>query len=288
MKIGAVIVTYNPSIVQLKKNIDAVKNQVLKIVVVDNNSNNLKQVEKLLSDITNIQIIRLDRNYGIAFAQNRGFNILQKEYYDWVLTLDQDTVLPNDYVERIVKYLPICKQVGIMTGAYIDINWNEERKNKIKKVRHEKIENFNQDISSGNIVSIQAWKDVGGFDEGLFIDYVDFDFDYRLKIKQYNLYRVNDVTFEHEIGEPIKKGWVAKILGLDHKILFDHSAERLFYINRNRIIVRKRYPQFGSALGVFVTEVLALREIVLMKKPRWKKLQKSLEGILAGILYKAN
>lgn len=287
MKIGAVIVTYNPVIKILKQNIDATVKQVNDIVIVDNGSNNINSIKKSIAVYTNVFLIELQHNFGIAKAQNEGIEKLKNKNIEWVLTLDQDTILPTNYIERIVKFIPRFKRkVGIITGAYIDRNWDKERLDKIRKDRNQEIDEFTQEISSGNLVSVKAWDVVGGFDEYLFIDYVDFDFDYRLKVAGYGLYRVNKVEFEHEIGSPIKYNLLTKILLLEKEELFDHSYKRLYYLNRNRIIVRKRYPQFGSPFKITIAEILDLRKVFVMKRPRLRKFNNSLRGIIDGILYK--
>lgn len=48
---GAIIVTFNPNINILKDNISSVINQVDTIVVLDNGSSNVKNIELLVKDI---------------------------------------------------------------------------------------------------------------------------------------------------------------------------------------------------------------------------------------------
>lgn len=287
LKIGAVIVTYNPNIEIFERNVSSVINQVNNIVIVDNGSSNFKEIEESMFAYEKVILIELQHNFGIAKAQNDGFYELKHRGCKWVLTLDQDTVLPTNYVERITKYITkYNKKVGIITGAYIDRNWNTSYLKEVRQNRDKEVEEFTQEISSGNLVAMSAWETVGGFDEYLFIDYVDFDFDYRLKNAGYVLYRANQVEFDHEIGSPIKHNFLTKILLLDRKELFDHSCKRLFYLNRNRIIVRKRYPQFGSSFKMMIAEILDLRKVLVMKGSKIKKFSNSLLGIVSGILHK--
>jgi GT2 family glycosyltransferase len=42
-----------------------------------------------------------ERNAGVAAAYNRALSIAQSEKYTWLLTLDQDTTLPSDYLSRM-------------------------------------------------------------------------------------------------------------------------------------------------------------------------------------------
>lgn len=285
IKIGAVVVTYNPRISDLRSNLDALKNQVKKVIVVDNGSLNVSSIQEVIKAYSSMEIIKLNTNFGIAKAQNIAFDQFDTEGFEWVLTIDQDTILPKDYVYQLNSGTEL-DNVGIITGAFIDVNWNQKQLTLVRNSRNNKIQSINEEISSGNIVSVRAWKDVKGFDEFLFIDYVDFDFDYKLKENNYSIYRFNKVEFFHEIGSSIENSLLTKILLLDKKRLFDHSPQRLYFINRNRIIVRKRYPKFGSPRRMVIREILNLREILVMSSPRILKLKKSLSGILSGIWYK--
>lgn len=284
MKIGSIIVTYNPDITILNESINIVTQQVSCIRIVDNGSKNITEIEELVTRYINVEIINLKQNYGIATAQNKGFQAFQDDEYDWVLTLDQDTILPEDYVNRLISSVKE-KDAGIITGAYIDLKWEKTKIKDIRISRSPRIQKIHEEISSGNLVFVNAWNKVNGFDDKLFIDYVDFDFDYKLIRAGYGIYRVNDVEFSHEIGSPIRKGLATKILFLNKHELFDHSAQRLFYINRNRLIVRKRYSEFGSFNKMLIHEILNLREIFVMQGSKQKKFKKAISGILKGILF---
>lgn len=285
MKIGAVIVTFNPQIEKLKQVIDAVCNQVTQIKIIDNASQNCAEVLELSKLYENARVVRMKKNWGIAKAQNIGFRQFSKLDYGWVLTLDQDTVIPTEYVHTLQSEMPL-KKVGIITGAYIDLKWSQQKIAEVRNSRRPQIQKVNEEISSGNVVRIDAWKSVNGFDEDLFIDYVDFDFDYKLIENGFNIYRVNSNEFEHEIGSSVKGNWKTTILFLNKHELFDHSVKRLYYMNRNRIIIRKRHPAFGSPVKMVVREILNLREVLVMSSPRGQKFKNAVIGIFQGIFYK--
>lgn len=283
MKIGSTIVTFNPNIIRLRQALDAVSTQASMVRIVDNGSLNVNDIQNLIKDYANVDIKKLNRNFGIAKAQNVGFQSFKILSYDWVLTLDQDTIIPLDYVARLNRMLHLTN-AGIITGAYIDVKWNEAEVQEARANRFPKVQRVTEEISSGNLVLVQAWQEVGGFDERLFIDYVDFDFDYKLAEHGYSVYRINDVEFSHEIGAPVTKGFLSKLLLLNEHEVFDHSAFRIFYIFRNRLIVRRRHPQSGSPVRMLIREILNLREILIMRKPRFAKLRAALRGILRGVL----
>ena len=70
-EIYAVIVTYNPNISSFRKVIDGLREQVDSIVVVDNASKNLYEIQALVQN-SEFGIIKFSENKGIAYAQNKG------------------------------------------------------------------------------------------------------------------------------------------------------------------------------------------------------------------------
>ena len=80
-KICAGIVTFNPEISRLSENIDAIRNQVDAIFIVDNNSNNINIIKKIISKDSGIKLICNNQNRGIATALNQ----LMKAAEDWKL-----------------------------------------------------------------------------------------------------------------------------------------------------------------------------------------------------------
>ena len=92
MKIGIVIVCYNPDI-RTDKLIDNISNDnnYEKIVIVDNSNFRNKKFENL--DRKKFKYIPNCKNLGIAKAQNIGLDYLNSIGLKWAITLDQDTII---------------------------------------------------------------------------------------------------------------------------------------------------------------------------------------------------
>ena len=76
--------------------------QVKEVIIVDNASKNIFEIEQLVLD-KRVNIVKNSSNLGIAAALNIGFNIFVKNEYDCCLTLDQDSVCPSDMIEKYLK-----------------------------------------------------------------------------------------------------------------------------------------------------------------------------------------
>lgn len=100
-RVVAVVITYNPELERLKKNIASLLPQVQKIIIVDNGSKNIHSIEETFN-VEKVYTKKLKKNVGIAKAQNIGFNEAKSYSADWVLTMDQDSILASDAVQKML------------------------------------------------------------------------------------------------------------------------------------------------------------------------------------------
>lgn len=275
--IGGVIVTYNPNIVLLSKNINAVTDQVDKLLIVDNGSENIKEI-KLLSEKFGFELIWFGVNLGIAKALNKGMEFFDLKNYEWALTLDQDSVLEKNTVKKLTELDEFNQpKTAILAARFIDKQqtYSYHEQNVVENV---------YTITSGGLVRISAWKIVQGFDEQLFIDNIDNDFNQRLTGVGYRVMQANQVTFQHSLGYPVHNRPIwRKLLGIKKSASpTDHPAFRQYYISRNGIIMAKRYfnPSFIQILRVIANT----RQIFLFSSPI-EKLVSAYKGIYDGLRY---
>ena len=94
MNILAAIVAFNPDPERLIENISAIRNQVDKVLIFNNGN------PELLTFVKDIQIIdRNGSNIGIASALNVLCQQAEEAGFEWILMLDQDSVVPPNLVE---------------------------------------------------------------------------------------------------------------------------------------------------------------------------------------------
>ena len=101
------IVTYNPDITRLVENINAIYNQVDNVIIVDNNSKNIAEIEQIVLNYLHICLIKSKCNEGIATALNKMMKKAKELHYTWCLTLDQDSIVPENIIEDFSKYVNI-------------------------------------------------------------------------------------------------------------------------------------------------------------------------------------
>ena len=126
METLAGITLYEPDVHRLLENIDAVLPQVDKLICVDNGSKNIAEIkDRIHWKYPDVEIIENGENLGIARALNQMFEYAEAHVYDWVLTLDQDSVCPENLMEEYKKHLEI-KDVGVLSPKMVDRNFEKE------------------------------------------------------------------------------------------------------------------------------------------------------------------
>jgi len=235
MKILSGIITYNPNIKRLEENIRAVVDQVDLVLVIDNASNNVQDIWNLLNDFSNISLIKNTGNLGVAHALNQEAIYGIKNSYEWLLSLDQDSVVPDGLIEEYKKYTE-DDEIGMICCKIKDRNFGELDYAAKKTSGTEYAETC---ITSASLLKLSAWEKTGGYYEPFFIDSVDFDLCSSLIENGYKILRTNNVTLLHEVGQGTK----VYVLGKDRQ-LTNHSPLRYYYIYRNGLKYGKRHHKF--------------------------------------------
>lgn len=276
MKTCAGIVLYNPDNNRLKANLDAVCPQVDKVVCIDNGSEDLRETEVLLGQYSKVALIRNNANLGIAAALNQIFRYSIDEGCDWVLTLDQDSVCEEGLVEEYCRYTD-DRSIGMMTCIIVDRNMDTDE---FGDRNQRELTDVEQCITSGAFCSADAYRQTPGFDDKLFIDWVDYDYSAALRSAGYRICRVPFIGLIHELG----RGDVRRLLG-ENRVVLNESPFRVYHRFRNKLLVCSRYPeQYGKKRAVKST-VKDLLIILLFEKDKRSKIKAAARGIIdAGMM----
>lgn len=256
-----VTVLYNPT-EEVFENINSYLNGLNKLYLVDNSEKeNKKLKDKFIKFSSKIEYIKMNGNEGIAKALNIVKNKAIEENYNWLLTMDQDSSFKNNdfinFVEKIKKFL--SNKIAIFYPCY-DLN------NTIKL--RKKICNIDIILTSGNILNLNLAKEIGDFDEKLFIDEVDHDYCYRIFQKNYQIKEIQDVFLKHKVGE-MKKNIFCSIT--------NHNKIRKYYIARNRCYMIKKYPFLKKVYIGFILKDIV--KIILFEKEKFLKIKMIYLGI---------
>lgn len=235
MKYAIGIVTYQPELSRLSDNLRAAfaSMMVSRVIIYDNHSDNCETIRQLTALDSHCLLMEGDENRGIAYALNALCQKAVDEGCDWILTLDQDSVIPKGLLEEFDHYTD-QEDLGIICPGIIDRNMGREYTRQTSGTEY-----ITQCITAGNLVRLKAWQKTGGFSEKLFIDGVDFDFCMKMGEAGFKILRTNNVCLLQEVGHGRKIP-----LPFHHQMsVLNHSPQRLYYIARNYLYIGRRYHQ---------------------------------------------
>lgn len=273
------IVTYNPDIERLLLNLDAIYRQVDRIVIADNGSSNFDEMKKKIEHFKNIYIIALGENKGIAFALNVLCDYAYNNKYEWILTLDQDSVVETDIISKYDKYKGYSNQLAMMTCIIKDRNFKLEIEKEY--IKEKKCVEIDSCITSGSFVNLNVWKKVNGFNSKLFIDAVDTDFSFKLIENGYKIIRIPYIGMLHEVGNRTR---VVRVFSKE-VVIYNYSAFRTYYIIRNQVYISKKYINLLGKKESRKTYWASYRRIAIQfifEKDKFVKLKASIKGLLDG------
>lgn len=189
-RIWAGIVSYNPDIVRLRENIDAIAHQVDQLLIFDNGSKNFEKIEQAFS--SRARIIKSPENLGMAKALNRLAEIAETGGASDIVLLDQDSVVSSGFVAEESLHRSDC--TGIVCCLVVDRNHEHVT------VDTTAVCEVKRPITSGSMLNLSAWRSVGGYDERLFVDWVDNEFADNLRAHGFRLVKTPHTTLLHEMG----------------------------------------------------------------------------------------
>lgn len=221
-----VVITYNPDS-SVVENISSLIKQVSYVLIIDNGSN--ENSLKYLDDIKGkdkVGVLFNESNMGIAYALNQGLSEANIRKYKLILTMDQDSNLNEDCVNKMVRVLN-------ENSSLISVGPNYNGKTLKTDKDYYEVDSL---ITSGNLTYTDEAISVGGYTADLFIDGVDFDFSLSLRRNQGKLAIVKDAKMNHKLGEIIKKKIIIGQIQLNI-----HSPLRHYYMYRNHYYIMKKY-----------------------------------------------
>ena len=281
MKIGAVIVLYDPEQDKIEETVGALNNQVDEICLIDNSSSTHSS---WFLNRRNLKYIYLGKNKGIAFAQNVGIRELQNLSCDYILFSDQDSKAMPTLVDSLLKVHSQLSQEGINVATVGTVAINE-RTGKKYPFRHKVFQNLVLDNTSiievdyvrnsMSLTSSEVLNIVGFMDNSLFIDGVDSEWCWRARVKGYRTFISEDSIIYHCLGKGDRH--------LLSKEITIPSPNRLFYQYRNFLwLLHRGYVPLRWKLKNFAKYLIKIPYYSLFCSPGGAYFRNIMSGIGAG------
>lgn len=275
MRVIACIVTYEPEVDLLQANIAAVLGQVEGLVLIDNASSSLPAFLENLEP--GVEIHRQSENLGLSKAMNLAAVRARARGADAILMLDQDSVLSEGAVASLSAALSGHPECAIVAARMVHRNVDST-----SGLSAGTLEVVNACITSGSLIRFSDWAALGGWDEQLFIDYVDFDFCLRLRMRGRGIVIDQATTMGHSIGNARRTGRV---------VVWGHGAGRLERMANDVVLYARKHRRSPAELQVVSRSVaravvgLCWKAVVIVRYEQSKsaKLRALARGATKGL-----
>lgn len=273
MKILAISVTFYPDKELFERSVSSFVDFVDEVLVWENTPKEEAAEYRLTDGMKHSEKIHYlgeGRNVGISRALNFALKNAIKGGYDYMLTMDQDSIW-----EGFDKFLlHIAEDGGKHPGIYAPVHKEMSIPETFSKT--------DWLITSGMLAPVSTLDRLGGYCEQFAIDAIDAELSCRAEENGVSLYYIKDCRLWHRLGDPQKKKFLWKTYTLN-----DYPPFRLYGIYRNYIITIRKHPECiwlrRSFLKGWIRQ--APIRIFLGSKHRLKSLWSIFKGIIDGLFY---
>jgi len=249
------------------------------VVIVENGSEMQVELGAEFCGQVKIRKLRPGRNLGCAGGRNLGLDyLIGNAHLDILMVLDNDTIVPPDFVEKVHTLLLRPLEVvaptvlDFATGKIWSCGGRASRDRSIEqlKIAPEDKHHFDVDWAPGAclIARSETWKAMGGFDPWLQFLFEDIDWCIRVRRKGGRIVVRKDLTLVHEPHQSLGGQW---------------SPTRVYFWARNVTVFRLaviRCGMFNNLRWVCREILLVFRDVLVSRAP-WSKAR--LVGLAVGL-----
>ena len=286
-KVATVILHYNGAKNTLEcleslEKVNLSKETNLEIVVVDNASKEKLKTQNSKLKNKEVEVIRNEENLGYAEGNNIGIRYALKNGADYILVLNNDTIVDKSLIKELLNAIKRDKNIGIVAPKIYFAKGFEFHKDRYKKEelghvlwyaggeidyknvighhigvdevdygQYDKAEETYFASGCCMFIKKEVFDKVGFFDKKYFLYYEDADLSERVKKAGYKItYKPSAVLWHKNAGSAGGSG----------------SVLQDYYITRNRLLFGFRYASMRSKIAL-VKESLS----VLLRGRYWQK-----------------
>ena len=178
------------------------------VVIVDNDSNDTS-LEQAMRSFSRAHFIKNSENFGFSRGNNVGIRWALEKFADYILVLNNDTVLEKTTLSDLVQAMQKNESAGIASPVIFSadnnsvwfaggtIDWRKMKTNHVLKIKSDSP--YSSEYISGCAMFIKkdVFKKIGILDERFFLYYEDADFSMRAKKAGFDLLIVPSAHIKH-------------------------------------------------------------------------------------------
>ncbi|MDF1623675.1 MAG: glycosyltransferase family 2 protein [Pseudohongiella nitratireducens] len=259
----AIIITWQPDVISLRRLVARLLGQGVEIVIVDNGSGNQPDIAALIDDLKPslvksetagdntpaqpISWLPWPDNKGLAAGMNRGLSWARQKGYQFAWLFDQDSDISDNFCESMLSAWHTGSQLTGRLAALGPrlVDPESGRKTSFRRFRLSQRSDsklpgatdlFTADflISSGTLLSLSALQSIGPMKESYFVDNIDLEWCFRARNLGWQLLGCDRAELLHRIGEVSDNPLVK------HGLMVSHGPLRFYYSTRNRLHLRQQ------------------------------------------------
>lgn len=237
-----------------------------RIVMVDNGSTD-GSLDHVRDQRAYVQVIAVGENRGFAGGNNVGIRAALEDGAEYVLLLNNDTVVAPDLIEELLKVAQATPDAGILGPKiyyYSDPDriwsaggcWNKKERCFSQLGDGEKDEGQFEHVSDTEFVvgcamfiPARVFHDVGLLEERFFLNYEEIDFCYRVRSAGFRTIYVPGAKLWHKISVAFGG---------------EESPLKDYFTFRNRLLWARRHLPLGNRLDIHLAVYrIMLRRLLL-------------------------
>lgn len=246
------------------------------VIVVDNGSTD-GSGEKLKREFSQHVVLQNEKNLGFTGGNNVGMKYSLEHNADYVLLLNDDTVVDRDFLEPLVKVAESHESIGIVgpkvyymdppnlinfaggtvnlwTGKVLHIGDKE-----IDKGQYDEVKEIDYQVGCAILIKKEVIENIGFLDDIFFILWEETDYCYRAKKYGYKVLHVPESKIWHKIARSIGLGTPFSIYySFRNQILFMRKNAKLYHW-------LTFLPYFCYAVGKSITGLIIKRDFAKLK-----------------------
>ena len=249
------------------------------IVLIDNGSET-DEIDNILTYFSNIKIIKTENNLGFTGGNNLGIKYSMENNADFILLLNNDTVVEPDFLEFLLNKFMSHPKTGVVAPKISYYNKPEKIWSvggKINIIRGSGVSYTNErSLKKANgemgfvsgccmLIGRNVFENVGLFDEKYFLYDEDADLCCRTINAGYKIYTETKSRIYHKIKASTAKNF---------------SNLSLYYETRNRLyFAKKNFKSFYLFTTVYICFTMLLKSLFWICTGKSGRVSAALKGI---------
>ena len=277
------VILYNPDY-DVPDNVASYLNAVDRLYVVDNQNGKAVAERIVALAPEKVTVISNPENEGIAKPLNTVLRLC-RDKYDLLITMDQDSrFLPGHMSSYRTGFDSLDWTSVFGVGPTVvpkTAQYNAVEGARVHKTREGHWNSTFHMITSGNVIDVSKALLLGGFDESLFIDEVDYDICYKADKAGFKLFTTPDILLAHQMGNPLAKRFLWRTI---HSM--NHPPVRKYYIARNRLLVWRKFHTMNEAFffrHYIYDSALDIFKILYMESDKTRKIRALFRGFADAV-----